>query len=258
MTWAKPAAMNGAYTVGIASGTHQKHTRALITRITRPSQLKNIRVSLRVTQPTEPTTQLQKEIDIDMAEDGTAVRVIHRLRNNGLWPVELAPWGLSVMTVGGTAVVPFPPRGSHPEALLPANTLTLWPYTDMTDPRWTWGERYILLRQDASATTPQKVGVDVPDEWGAYVLNGFCFMKLFNKLYGSIYPDGGCTLETFTNDFMLELETLGPLQKLPPGETLEHTEDWVLFRDVQTPTNDDEADQYIAPLVQQARSMIES
>jgi hypothetical protein len=119
----------------------------------------------------------------------------------------------------------------------------------MSDPRWTWGNRYILLRQDSQAKTPQKIGVDVPDGWSAYVVNGFCFLKRFAKQPGATYPDMGSTMETFTNDFMLELETLGPLTFLQPSASVEHVEDWYLFRDVQTPRDDAGVASHILPLV---------
>ena len=150
-------------------------------------------------------------------------------------------------------ILPLPPRGSHEENLLPSNTLTLWSYTDMSDPRWTWGREYILLNQDPDAATPQKVGADVKDGWCAYVRDEYCMIKLFERIEGATYPDSGCTVEMFTNDFMLELETLGPLEPLSPGAHVRHTEDWFIFRDVATPTNDAEVAKYIGPLVRQAR-----
>jgi len=48
---------------------------------------------------------------------------------------EFAPWALTVMPPGGTCIIPLLPRGTHPEDLLPGNLLTLWLYTDMSDPR---------------------------------------------------------------------------------------------------------------------------
>ena len=58
------------------------------------------------------------------------VRVTHRLHNRGLWPVTLAPWALSAMAPGGTAILPLPPRGSHADNLLPVSHLVSWAYTD--------------------------------------------------------------------------------------------------------------------------------
>src|SRR5581483_3541573 len=87
-------------------------------------------------QSTESTTGVQKEIDIYLHPSAAKARLVHRLRNTNLWPVELSPWVLSVMAQGGRAIIPLPERGTHPEFLLPTSTLTLWAFTDMRDPRW--------------------------------------------------------------------------------------------------------------------------
>ena len=206
-------------------------------------------------QPVEPTTGIQKEIEVRLASDAAHVAVTHRLRNAGPWRVEFAPWALTVMAAGGTAIVPLPPRGSHPEDLPPGNALVLWKYTDMTDPRWTWGRKYILLRQDsAPMTKPQKLGAAVPDGWIGYVRDGHLFVKTFQHDAAAVYPDFGCSAETFTNKDMLELETLGPLVTLAPGATIEHLERWSLFRDVPTPRTDADVDAHVLPNVKTIRS----
>ncbi len=205
-----------------------------------------------VAQPVEPTTGIHKEINLYMDETAARVRLVHRLRNTNLWAVQLAPWALTVMAPGGTAIIPQPPRGSHPQDLLPANTLTLWRYTDMADPRWTWGTKYILLRQDPSARVPQKVGAMVPDGWAAYARQGHLFVKTFKYVPGATYPDLGCSVETFTNADMLELETVGPMVTIEPGETVEHVEHWFLFKDVPTPTNDADVDASVLPKAKEA------
>ena len=202
---------------------------------------------VRVTQPTEPTTGIQKEMDIHLLAGAAHVQVTHRLRNKGCWAVEFAPWALSVMAPGGTAIVPLPPRGTHPERLQPANTLTLWAYTDMSDPRWTWGRKYFLLRQDPAARTPQKAGAWVPDGWVAYAQGGHLFLKTFAPVPGAVYPDLGSSAEVFTNAEMLELETLGPLVRLQPEQAVEYVEHWFLFRDVPAPAGDADVERYVLP-----------
>lgn len=204
---------------------------------------------VRVVQPTEKTTGIQKELDIHLCAKRNHVHIVHRLRNHNQWAVELAPWALSVMAQGGTAIVPQPPRGSHPKDLLPVNTLTLWAYTNLSDPRWTWGNKYFLLRQDAQATLPQKIGAAVPDGWAAYANAGNLFVKRFAHIPGARYADLGCNFETFTNEDMLEVETLGPLVSLAPGATVEHEEHWSLFRDVPTPRSDADVDRHVLPRV---------
>jgi hypothetical protein len=205
---------------------------------------------VRFIQPVEPTTGIAKEIDIKLAGNNR-VELVHRLRNAGHWPVELAPWALSVMAPGGTAIVPLPKRGRHPKDLLPGNLLTVWLYTDMTDPRWTWGRKHILLRQDTAP--PQKLGALVPDGWAAYALNGQLFVKKFACVPGANYADFGCNFETFTNHEMLELESLGPFAKIEPGQSVEHRETWLLFDSVPAPQNDRDVDRHVLAKVRRAK-----
>ena len=204
---------------------------------------------VRLVQPTEAPTGIQKEIDIRLPPADPHVEVIHRLRNTNLWAVELAPWALSVMAEGGTAIIPLPPRRLHQENLLPANTIALWAYTDMADPRWRWGAKYVLLSQDSNAPNPQKFGVMDADGWAAYARAGHLFLKRFSYVEGARYPDLGCSVEAFTSAAMLELETLGPLVQLQPGGAVEHLERWHLFRNVPTPRNDADVDRDVLALV---------
>lgn len=207
---------------------------------------------LLVSQPAEPSTGLSKQMAIRLAEEGASVQVVHRLRNEGLWPIEFAPWALSVMAPGGVAVVPLPPRGSHPEDLLPTSRLILWAYTDMSDPRWGWGRRYTLLRQDAAASRPQKAGFHCTDGWAAYARGGHLFVKRFHYDPAARYPDLGATVETFTDGSMLEVETLGPLVRVEPGDSVEHVETWHLFEGVPPPAGDADVDAHITPRVEAA------
>ena len=204
---------------------------------------------IRTIQPTEPTTGIQKTMDISMDAESAHVQVVHRLHNHNIWAVQLAPWALSVMTTGGKSIIPLPPRQSHAEVLLPASTLTLWAYTDMSDARWTWGSRYVMLQQDPNATTPQKVGARVSNQWVAYANRNRLFVKTFTVDKAASYPDFDSHVETFTNSRMLEVETLAPMTWLQPDRTVEHVENWYLFDDVPMPMTDDDVDQFVLPKV---------
>src|ERR1051325_10946729 len=123
---------------------------------------------LRLTQPVESTTGIRKELEITLAGDANHVTVLHRLTNQGQWPVELAPWALSVLNGGGRAIFPQEPSRPHAEQLLPVRPLVLWGYTDMRDPRWIWGTKYIQLRNDPARNTAQKLGLMNTPGWAAY------------------------------------------------------------------------------------------
>ncbi len=207
--------------------------------------------ALVATGAVEPLTGLEKKITVRMAPAGTAVELTHQLRNAGAQPFLLAPWCLTMLAPGGAGIHGLPPRASYIGNLLPTNPLVLWAYTNFADPRWTLLEKYVVLRQDPSVATPQKLGSYNRNTWAAYLLNDELFVKQSQAAAPpSAYPDFGCTFETFTNADFLELETLGPLVNLAPGKSVAHTERWTLHRDVHVPAWTDAAlDRILAPLV---------
>ena len=56
-----------------------------------PIALEEHKGFVRLVQPTEKTTGIQKEIDVYLDPKAAHARLVHRLRNTNLWPVELAP-----------------------------------------------------------------------------------------------------------------------------------------------------------------------
>ena len=204
-----------------------------------------------------PGTNLQKDVEIKLAETETRVSVTHRIRNLGRQPTEMAPWALSVMAGHGTAILPLPPRAPmSADRLLPEGVLTLWSYTDLADPRWNLGTKYIQLHQatnSASKFEQQMAGIFNPLGWAAYFRRGHLFVKKTKVEEGATYPDFGCNFEIYTNAHSLELETLGPLRNLKPGDTAEHTEQWWLFKDIQAGETESWIDAVIFPQVETAK-----
>ncbi len=205
--------------------------------------------SLELLQPTEKWTGIQKCLRLAMASDHAQVTVTHILTNRNPWAVELAAWALSVMAKGGFAILPQPPFISHAEKVLPARPIVQWHYTDMTDPRWTWGKRFIILRQDPNRPEPQKLGVANLEGWCAYVNEDRLFLKRYQHIDGAVYTDFGCSTEIFTDADMLELETLSPLTKLEPGESVTHLERWFLFGGVSIGGGEEALAEALEPLL---------
>lgn len=189
----------------------------------------------------EHTTGISKQFKIS-AHGKKSFKIIHTLKNENLWDVELAGWALTVMDAGGTAIVPQP-QGDKKD-LLPNRYITVWPYTNMADKRFTWGDKCILLKQDKNCDGPAKFGINCEDGWLAYANKGYCLRKKFTHMIDAEYPDNGCSIECYTCDFMLEIETLSPLYKLAPGESLSHDEIWDIFPCPQINTEDD-AEKYL-------------
>ncbi len=186
--------------------------------------------ALRLVCAVESTTGLQKEILVELAESGAVVRLRHRIYNRNPWAVTFAPWCLSVMAPGGTAIVPqepFVPHGpGEGESFEFARPLVLWKFTNMADPRFTWGEKFIRMRQDDRFDSKQKFGATVKSGWAAYALGGELFIKHFDYDPAAVYPDGGCNAEFFTMPGFLEIESLGPLAAVEPGAFAELNESW--------------------------------
>ncbi|MDH7600987.1 MAG: hypothetical protein QHI38_02460 [Armatimonadota bacterium] len=209
--------------------------------------------SVKLTPPLEKGTGIQKRITVTMSRTGTGVTVLHEITNKNVWPVELACWALTIMNGGGTTIFPQEPFKPHGEVLLPARPLALWNYTDMTDPRWTFGKKFVLLRTDAARDFPQKIGAAVKAGWAAYLREGILFIKRFPYHEGASYPDFGCNFETFTKGTFMEVESLGPLVKLEPDKTVTHVEKWFLFKDCKAGDSEESLSAAIEPLLESAK-----
>ncbi len=196
-----------------------------------PLEIRKISGGIRAIQSPGPLTRVQKAMDITLADRRNEVTVVHRLTNKGRQAITLASWALTVMAKRGVAIIPLPKKISHTDRLTHNQNWSLWGYTDLSDPRWTIGQRYILFRQDPRRE-PNKIGIAHREGWVAYLRNGLLFIKRFKRIPGAIYPDGDVNFETFSNQQILELESLGPLVTLRPGQTAAHTETWTLHRGV--------------------------
>ncbi|MBZ5679264.1 MAG: hypothetical protein LAO24_04055 [Acidobacteriia bacterium] len=204
-----------------------------------PVAVSELGKTVRFTAPREdapPGTGLQKEFEIELAPSGSAVRVTHRITNHGTQPSVLAPWSPTMMREGGRGILPLPPRHTmDKDHYQPVGVFGVWSFTDFADPRWHLGTDFIQLSQSASPTgrfREQMGGIFNPAGWGAYVRQGVLFIKRAQVVAGASYPDFGCNFELFTNPEFLELETLGPMVELKPGETVQHVERWSLFANV--------------------------
>jgi hypothetical protein len=153
------------------------------------------------------------------------------------------------MAAGGVAVLPVTPCNFTPGLLLPTHAMAFWPYTRMTDPRFTWGDDYVLLRQD-TGMPPAKVGIMNETGWAAYVFDHATFIKFFTRVPGAEYVDFGTNLQSWTNKDCLELETLGQYKTLELEETVTHDETWYFEEGIAKPQNDADVKKSILPIVQ--------
>lgn len=200
----------------------------------------------RFTAPVEKSG-VMKTVTISPIEGRNGFHIEHLVSNCGENPLRLAPWALTVMRAGGTAIIPL--NLDRPRQLLPTHSISLWGYTDMSDARWRWGERYIFLRQDPSAATPQKFGLQNPYGWAAYALNNQLFIKRFDWQADAVSPDFNINFEAYVDKDILELETLAPLVELKPGHSVTHSEEWSVHRNIALQSIEADVDRLILPLL---------
>ncbi len=212
-----------------------------------PITVRNIPGGIRVVQVPGPITHVQKTMDITLADRRNEATVVHRLANKGRQVITLAPWALSVMAKRGVAIIPLPKKLTPADLLTNNQNWSIWGYTDLGDPRWTIGKRYIRFRQDPRRE-PNKLGLAHREGWVAYLRGDLLFIKKFKRIPGAIYPDNDVNFETYANQRILELESLGPLVKLRPGQTTTHTETWTIHRGIKACRTEADIDKYIAPL----------
>jgi hypothetical protein len=221
-----------------------------------PVQVSPSEGGARFTAPVErglPGTGLQKEVEVRLAPEGTQVTVLHRIINKSDTATEMAPWALTVMEAGGRAILPLAPRQPmSKQHLLPESVMALWSYTDLADSRWNFGTKYLQLTTEVSPKArfrEQMIGLYNPASWAAYFRSGHLFVKRAAIEPDQGYPDFGCNFELYTEPGFLELETLGPLRSLQPGETAEHVEHWWLYEGVPAGTDETWIEQAVLPIV---------
>jgi hypothetical protein len=206
--------------------------------------MKAIRGGVKVSSPLGKITHCLKTMSVTLSEKKNEATVIHEIKNCGRKALSMAPWALTVMAADGMAVIPLPSKAAHSAQLLPNQEWTLWAYTDLMDKRFRIGDKYMFFSQNRRKG-PNKVGILNKEGWVAYVLGEFLFVKTVEWQAGAVYPDGGVNFETYSNERMLELETLGPQIMLKPGKTVRHVEKWFLFDGVPFIRTEKDADREI-------------
>jgi hypothetical protein len=202
----------------------------------------------------EKETGIAKVMEVTLDADSSKVTIVHRLTNHRDQQVDVAPWGLTIVRGGGTTILPNEPYVAHEARLQPVRPVALWAYTDLSDPRWALGPKFIRLSTDRARSNPQKIGVGNRQGWAAYVEGGDLFIKRTAPFDDAKrYPDYGTTYQTYTAGNFMEVESLGPLVTLTPKASTEHVETWWLFGEAAVAGDDEAVEKALAPYLQRAQ-----
>jgi hypothetical protein len=173
-------------------------------------------------------TGLRKTLRVAPAADSVAVD--HILTNEGTAPIRVAPWAITMLTPGGEAWLPRWLGPLDAGGFQANGSLVLWPYTRLTDARLVVGDPVIRVLAIAGSEGRVKIGLQGRPGWAAYRRGDAVLVKRATWLDGEAYPDMDASVQCYSSGDFIEVETLGPLVTLAPGQSTIHRETWTLHR----------------------------
>lgn len=176
--------------------------------------------SIVVTGPPD-VAGLTKEVSIS-ADDESLV-VDHRLTGSGPGRA-VAPWALTQLPLGGTAILPVVGDDSAPEA---NRYLVIWPYSSVEDRRVTLCDD--VLEIEARVGPPLKFGSGPTPGRLGYYADGLLFMKEIESAVDREVPDFGAVAQVYVGSAFCELESVGGLTDLSDGTAGTLRERWTVI-----------------------------
>lgn len=198
-----------------------------------PLQVEEVERGVRLSQPPEAPTGLAKAIEVRLHPTRPTLTLTHTLTNQGVWTIELAPWAITQLPLGGVHLVPQGDPRPHTHSFQPNRLITLWPYARWDDPRLSVSQEFIQVKAEPGGGE-FKLGTLNQAGWAAYLRQGFLLCKRFTPS-ALPYPDNGSNTEIYLYDKFTELETLGPTVRLAPGEAASHIEQWEIYTQPDLP-----------------------
>lgn len=184
--------------------------------------------SVRFLPPRPKSSDFQVGFELILGDDVSDIMVIHTAKNCArearycsLWPITmLAGDGIAVLPQNSDETTPFRPNRS----------VALWPGTDIRDERLFAGNRFLTICQKNGNEKTLKVGCNNVFGWEAFVGPKYTFMKRFVYSQKAVYPDFGCSSEVRLYKDFAELQSLSPVYRVEPGQSIRHVENLSLFR----------------------------
>lgn len=183
----------------------------------------------RLTSEIDSATGIQLVRDFVLASDSSRLRCTQTMINRGPGPRAVCHWSRTFAHPGGTCVVPLNPASRYPLGFL----------------AYVAGEEKIDFRPEPDPSVQvrdgllfiggrsryRKFAIDASEGWLAYLQpDGLLFAKRFpvypNRPYGEIAANSLAVW--YDVERACELEPIGPLEPLAPGERAAFTEEWSL------------------------------
>jgi len=193
--------------------------------------VESIANGLRLTREDHYAVSYRREIEIVLAPNAPKLTLTHRITNLGSEVFRAAPWAITMFKLGGSkARLPMSIEMINGSPLTPNRSLVLWPYTDLKDERLFVSGKYIEVKGEA-ADDALKVGIYSTRGWaGIEFAEGWVVVKRVTVEPAASYTDMAANIQCYVRHRFIEVETLGELKDLQPGESVSHVEEWELLK----------------------------
>jgi hypothetical protein len=221
----------------------------------RPCEAQASHGRLQIRQPPD-AEGLQKTLTIGPGLSGSGFEIVHGIanRNRRVWHGAL--WACTCVKPDGRVVISRPsPVDSPPHRLdvtgacasdpqelgTPVGNVRFvadsqgacyWTvagcdYAGPTSPQWGWTNGQFVVRPPLARG---KVGLLSSEGCLALVRPDLTFVIRATDVHPHLqHPHGGCNVEVYTSSQYLEMETLGPLNSLAPGQETVHRQQWQIL-----------------------------
>ncbi len=173
------------------------------------------------TQKTDSWTGFKKQLRLSFCDNGD-LKVEHILENRGDRRVKAALWGITTLKAGGVAEIPCKGEAG---GYSPNRAVALWSDSALGDERLSFKGDTVIGRH-IPRENKLKIGVYTPQGKISAKNLGQRLEITFESHPMENCADNGSNAELFLDKHIMELETLGELKEMEPGETATHTEYW--------------------------------
>jgi hypothetical protein len=192
---------------------------------------KILRNGIRLDQSEDQYLHIKKSITMEFTQNLHELSLTHTVHNTGTDAVSGAPWAITAIAPPGTLLVPFSPPLGNSLSAAPNRFISLWNNTSLADKRLSFTDDGIMIRH-IPVDDYFKIGLRSAGSSVQYQSEGRpIFSKTFSADNALTYPDNNSNFEVFACKYMMEIETLGPLSTIQPGEKRIHRETWTIHRE---------------------------
>lgn len=161
--------------------------------------------------------------EITLSAEGDRLVVEHRITAHDVGLGSLAPWAITQLPPGGTALLPLVGASDTRAA---NRFLVLWTYSSLEDHRVAL--RDDVLELEAGPGPELKFGAGPSPGRLGYFRDGLVFLKEIESSKDGVVPDFGAAGQVYVGRGFCELESLGVLTDLSTGGTASLVEKWMV------------------------------